>query len=189
MITPSLFFAGAWLAALPVLLHLLMRQKPRRFEFPALRFLHKRHDANRRQLRLRHLLLLLLRMALIVLAALALARPALHSTGAAWTSQKAPVAAILAFDTSKRMDYRHENHTRLEAAQPLANWLLGQLPPESEMAVVDGHTPGGALQVDTAAIRNRIERLETSPVARPVAQVVEEALRVAQTSRLERKEI
>jgi hypothetical protein len=55
--------AGAGLVAVPIVLHLVMRRKPRRAEFPALRFVRRRHDTNQRQLRLRHLLLLLLRMA------------------------------------------------------------------------------------------------------------------------------
>ena len=42
---------GAALVVLPVVLHLIMRQKPQRLEFPALRFIQKRHEANRRRLR------------------------------------------------------------------------------------------------------------------------------------------
>ena len=53
--------AGTALVALPIVLHLIMRRRPTRLEFPALRFIQKRHDVNRRRLRLRHLLLLLLR--------------------------------------------------------------------------------------------------------------------------------
>ena len=52
--------AGSALVAVPIILHLIMRKKPTRLEFPALRFVQKRADANRRRLRLRHLLLLLL---------------------------------------------------------------------------------------------------------------------------------
>ena len=48
--------AGSALVILPVILHLIMRQKPKLLEFPALRFLQKRHDANQRRLQLRHLL-------------------------------------------------------------------------------------------------------------------------------------
>src|SRR6266700_1484662 len=55
---------------LPVLLHLLMRQKPKHLLFPAFRFLQQRARTNRRKVRLRHLLLLLLRMALLALICL-----------------------------------------------------------------------------------------------------------------------
>ena len=45
--------AGGALVALPIVLHLVMRQQPRQIEFPALRFLHQRREANRRRLRSR----------------------------------------------------------------------------------------------------------------------------------------
>ena len=67
--------AGTALIAVPIVLHLIMRRKPTLLEFPALRFIQKRHDMNRRRLRLRHLLLLLLRAGAIALLAFALARP------------------------------------------------------------------------------------------------------------------
>ncbi len=57
---------GMALAAIPVLLHLIMRRKPRTLRFPAFRFLVQRHRKNLRKLRLRHLLLLALRVLLIV---------------------------------------------------------------------------------------------------------------------------
>lgn len=69
--------AGAILAALPVLLHLLMRAKPKRIEFPALQLLRMRQTTNSRRMRLRHVLLLLLRAFLILVAVLAVARPSL----------------------------------------------------------------------------------------------------------------
>ena len=50
---------GLLLAGVPVLLHLIMRQKPKQLRFPAFRFLRQRHVINRRKIRLQHLLLLL----------------------------------------------------------------------------------------------------------------------------------
>ena len=58
-VAPGLLF-GMALLAVPVVLHLIMRQRPRQVPFPPLRFLQVRREANQRRLRLRHLLLLLL---------------------------------------------------------------------------------------------------------------------------------
>ncbi|MGO8751367.1 MAG: BatA domain-containing protein [Thermoguttaceae bacterium] len=181
--------AGAGFVALPIVLHLIMRQKPRLLEFPALRFIRRRHDANRRKLRWRHLLLLALRVLLIVLLATALARPKTKVAGGVFGGQKAPVAAALVFDTSKRMEYRHENRTRLEAAQELGAWLLGQLPPESQVAVLDSRLSSSSFQVDLGAARHRIEKLETTSNAQPLTSMLDEALRVVGQSELDRKEI
>src|SRR5204863_7716439 len=68
---------GLALAGLPVLIHLIMRQKPKQLPFPAFRFLRQKAFINRRKLQLQHLLLLLLRMLLIAALCLGLARPVL----------------------------------------------------------------------------------------------------------------
>ncbi|MDP6446321.1 MAG: BatA domain-containing protein, partial [Pirellulaceae bacterium] len=75
----SLLF-GAGLVAVPIILHLAMRRKPKKLIFPALRFLQQRQESNRRKLQLRHLLLLLLRCLVIALIAIALARPSAASS-------------------------------------------------------------------------------------------------------------
>lgn len=69
--------AGVFLAAVPIVLHLIMRAKPKRIEFPALQLLQSRQTSNTRRMRVRHILLLLLRAIVIVAAVLALTRPSL----------------------------------------------------------------------------------------------------------------
>ena len=162
--------AGIAAVAVPVVLHLIMRQKPRRLEFPALRFVRQRQISNTRRLRLRHLLLLLLRMGAICLLALALARPTITASGVL-VEREAPVAAALVFDTSPRMDYRHANQTRLEAAGEFGRWLLGQFPADSQVAVLESRLDSAVFQVDLGAANERIERLETSARGRPLVEV------------------
>ena len=70
---------GGLLVAVPVVLHLVLRQQPKQLVFPALRFLQQRREANRRRLQLRHWLLLALRCAAIAALAVALARPSVNS--------------------------------------------------------------------------------------------------------------
>jgi len=179
--------AGTGLVVLPIVLHLIMRRKPKLLEFPALRFVQKRHDTNRRQLRLRHLLLLLLRAAAIALAAFALARPSVKF-GGTLGSQEAPVAAAMVFDSAPRMEYRHDNQTRLEAAGDLGQWLLGQLPSQSEVAVVDTRLGPAVFQIDQSAARQRVERLEAVANSQPLTVVLEKALRLLGESELTHKE-
>jgi hypothetical protein len=180
--------AGAALIAIPIILHLIMRRKPKWLEFPALRFVQKRADKNKRSLRLRHILLLLLRAGVIALLAFALARPTVQF-GGNFGSQEAPVAAGLVFDTAPHIDYRHENQTRLDAAKKLGTWLLSQLPNESEIAVLDTHLGGGAFQVDRGAAKQRIERLEAVPNSQSLVTVLDEAIKLLKDSKLDRKEL
>ena len=77
----AILIATAALVGLPILLHLLMKQEPKRLPFPALRLLKIKQKTNQRKLRLRHFLLLALRMLLIALFGLALYQPTLMSDG------------------------------------------------------------------------------------------------------------
>jgi len=92
---------GLTAVAVPVLLHFLMKQKPRKLEFPALRLVQERRRQSVRRLQLRHIGLLLLRMLLLGLLILALARPALPPahyslTAMEWGSLLALIAAAVA---------------------------------------------------------------------------------------------
>lgn len=70
---------GGLLIAVPIVLHLVMRQKPKHLLFPAMRFIQQRRETNQRRLQLRHWLLLLLRCGAIAVLAATLARPSVSS--------------------------------------------------------------------------------------------------------------
>src|SRR3954464_4646036 len=99
--------AGAALAALPVILHLFMRQTPKHVIFPALRLIRERQKRSRKKLRVKNWLLLLARMALLALMALALARPSIVSQ-TTLGDQEVPTALGLVFDTSLSMGYKEK---------------------------------------------------------------------------------
>ncbi len=178
---------GIPLVGIPIVLHLVMRQQPKQLEFPALRFIRIREHANRRKLQLRHLLLLLLRCAAIALFAVALARPSIKQTGL--IDQEAPIAAALVFDTSPRMDYLHENKTRLQAAQEISAGLIKELPPNSELGVIDSGNTLPVFNNDIGGAKQRISRLQTTPAAQPLLSVIEQACQLLAESDKARKEV
>ena len=77
---------GLGLAIIPVLLHLLLKAKPKRLIFPALRLIQQNQRQNVQRMQLRHLWLLLLRILLILLIVLALTRPSLPAANYSFTS-------------------------------------------------------------------------------------------------------
>jgi hypothetical protein len=99
-----ILLTGAALVGLPVLLHLMMKQEPKRFPFPSYRFLKQKQQLNQRKIRLRHLILLLLRMALIALICLSLFQPTLLSQGFSLRGDR-PITAVFVLDTSPSMGY------------------------------------------------------------------------------------
>src|SRR5258708_6019808 len=76
---PALLF-GIFAAAVPVILHLTGRSKPIVHRFPAMRFILRSQRSSSRALRLKHILVLLLRMLAIILVCMAMARPFLSGS-------------------------------------------------------------------------------------------------------------
>lgn len=185
-LSPLLLWGAALISA-PVILHLIMRRKPVPHAFPALRFLQQRAIANRRSLRVNHLLLLLLRIAAIALLALALARPVLR--GAGWLPEsEGPVAAAFVFDTAPRMLLREGNQTRLERAATMAKVLFAKLPSGSQVAVFDtAGTPAAFTQA--AAAEARVDRLSAASTDGSLPATIAAARRLLDQAEFERREL
>jgi hypothetical protein len=199
MLHPILL-TGAALAALPIVLHLIMRQEPKRLRFPAYRFLKEKSRTNERKMRLKHLLLLLVRIILILLIALALFQPTILSEGLNLSGDQ-PVVATLIIDTSPSMGYVVADRsglnearqqglklleesidgpwTLLDDARFRAMELLEQLPIGSKIAIIDSSErtePVFANSVDEA--KKRIIGMK-KPIAanQPITRVLDSALR------------
>jgi hypothetical protein len=186
-IHPGLLLGGLF-AAVPVVLHLMMRQRPKLMEFPALRFVKARQASNRRTLRLRHLLLLALRMAAVAGLAFALARPSARLFGMLG-DQEGPVTAVLVFDTSPRMSYVAEKRTRLDAAREFADQLLTTLPERSEIGVVETSASTHVFEADMVIARQRIAKLKVGGRGMPLAQACESAVELLDQASHDRKEL
>jgi hypothetical protein len=184
-VTPLMLWGGL-LVAVPIVLHLVMREKPKHLIFPALRFIQNRREANRKKLRLRHLLLLALRCAMILLLALALARPVFESAG--FFSGQAPVSAALIFDTRPRMAYKHQNKTRLQVAQLLGQQALEQIPRDSDLVVMDAGAARSRFDVDRGASAQRIEQLDITYAPNDLVAMLDSALSVLRQGEKTRKE-
>jgi hypothetical protein len=173
-----LLMGGLLLVGLPVLIHLIMRQKPKRLPFPAFRFLLQKHRTNQTRLRLRHLLLLLLRMAVIAALCLALVRPALTGGVLPVIGGDRPVNAVLLIDTSYSMEYAVGGKTRLDEAKRRAGELLDELPDGSKVAVLDSAKVGGEWLMSAAAARDQVAGLKLSHVNAALPRQIEQAYRL-----------
>ncbi len=174
-----LLLGGLLLVGIPVLIHLVMRQKPKRLMFPAVRFLLQRQQSNRRRLQLRHIILLALRMLLIAAICLALARPRVLSERLNIGADQ-PVAAVMIFDTSFSMGYVAGGKTRLEAAIEQGMNILKSFPDGSRIAVLDTSEQGGEWLAPIGSAkelaREKIAGLDLKPVGFPVTSQLSTAL-------------
>lgn len=168
---------GLLLAGVPVLLHLILRQKPKRLPFPAFRFLKARQRINTRKMQLQHLLLLLLRILVLAALCLALARPRIFS-GRLGLGGDRPVVAVLLFDTSPSMEYAVGGVIRLEEARKRARELLDEMKPDSRIALLDVADDAQDVLLPPGEARARLEGLRLRPGAGSLNPAVDRALRL-----------
>ncbi|HUR29016.1 MAG TPA: BatA domain-containing protein, partial [Planctomycetota bacterium] len=118
---------GAALAAVPLLIHLLNRQRFKPLAWAAMRFVEAAYRKTRRRARLENLLLLLLRMAAIALLAFALARPFVGARSAlsGMTEKRRDVAILV--DASYSTGLRDGVRTGFERQLARARELLATL--------------------------------------------------------------
>src|SRR5262249_1235430 len=124
---------GALAAGVPIALHFFFRTRYRRVPWAAMKFLLTSIEQTSRRLRFQELLLLLARVALLVVLALAVARPS-SSVGAG--GQGDAVDAVFVIDTSLSMDAREGPLTRLQRARDAAAAVLDHLPPHSTVQMI-----------------------------------------------------
>jgi len=129
-LVPWMLF-GALSAGIPVALHLLRKSKPTVVRWAPMEFLRKSLKETSKKIRLRDLILLLLRMTILILAALALARP---STLSLFGS--GPVDAVILIDNSQSMSTLEGQTSRLDMALTSAKQLLGNLPTGSKARII-----------------------------------------------------
>jgi hypothetical protein len=119
--------AGLALAGVPLIIHLLNRQRHRPVRWAAMRFVLAAYKKTRRRVQMENLLLLLLRMAVIALLALAVARP--------FTGRKSPLAmltesrrdVVLVLDASASTGYREDVETVYERIVDRARTIVRDL--------------------------------------------------------------
>ncbi len=120
------FLFGLLATGIPLVIHLWNRRRVVTIDFSSLIFITAAHRENARRFQLRQFLILLLRMAIITLIALALARPFL-TLGLPVASVRAKTDVIIVLDNSYSMAYQDINGIRLDKAKTLATDIIDTL--------------------------------------------------------------
>ncbi len=125
-----LFLWGAGLLAVPLIIHLINRRRYRTVTWAAMDFVLRAYKKKNRRMRLENLLLLLLRCAIPVLLALAMARPFFGSEHLLNFIADQRRDIVLVVDESYSMNRRTGPGTLFQAAVGQARRLLDLLDPE-----------------------------------------------------------
>ena len=183
-----LILVGLGALALPVLIHLIQREKKRVVEFPSLMFLRRIPYQSVRRRRIRDWSLLLMRLAALTLIVMAFARPFFRRDNLAAAAQAGAREAVILIDTSYSMDYGD----RWSRAKSAATDAIRGMGPGDRASLVFFST-GADVAVRSAGDRSRLEAgLATASVG-PGATRFAPALKLAGSllgeSALPRREI
>jgi len=127
--------AGAAAVGIPIALHFVYKARYRRLPWAAMDFLREAIEQTSRRLKFQEWILLALRCLVILLLALALARPGRDTAGAGGRGDA--VDAVLVFDTSYSMGADDgDGKTRLDRAKEAALGVIESLPPKSTVQIV-----------------------------------------------------
>jgi hypothetical protein len=157
---------GLLAAAIPLVVHLFFRRRPRPTPFPAIEFILRARRETQRRLRLKKILLFTARTLLLGAIAFAIARPRAERGGeAAAAVARGPRATAIVLDASGSMRYRLGGHATFERAKDDALRALSDLAVEEPAtAIVCGMDPPQAEppSFDRAAVRRVLDAAQPS---------------------------
>ena len=153
-----LFFTALAVLGVPVLIHMIQRQRTEIIEFPSLMFVRKIPFHSLRRQRVRHLLLLLLRCAALALLIAAFARPFFRSAVLVAVTGGSREVVILV-DRSYSMGYGN----RWERARDAARDVVRDLAPDDQATIIffdSGAQSGARSTRDRASLLAAIDTAE-----------------------------
>ena len=162
----SLLAFGTLAFTIPLVIHLLNRSQYRTVDWGAMIFLDQQQHANSRKIEWKHLLLLLLRCAIPIFLALAMARPFL--SGSSWLGTSEPIATVIILDDSLSMQAKGENgESRWSTAVQHARTILKSLPEGGDQYLILGGV--NPVPIESSAIDDKLKDWATNPsVAGPL---------------------
>jgi hypothetical protein len=193
---PALLW-GLIAGLIPVLIHLLLRPKPRRLRFPALALMQPEFATGQRADQLRNILLMALRAVLLGCAALLLTGPTCTPRSAD-LARSGPVACVLVLDDSLSMTYR----PRYADEQTLLDWARSQAlvtvdnaagwPVGSQLGLIRAGQTGGGVSLTSSflAVADLLRDDEAHrDHAQPLGAAFREAARLLRSTRLPNRRI
>ncbi len=171
-----LYLIGAAAAGIPIVLHMISRRRAQRLPFPTIRFLKSSNEQTSRRQKIQDLFLLLLRVLLFILLAVALAQPFL---GTRAFGLGRGIQAVIVLDNSFSMGTEHEGSPRFARAKDLAIVCVDSLPEGSEAALLLASPPSGQprplLTSDRAAVRGAVHKAHLSQARADLTAAVQRA--------------
>lgn len=181
-----LFLAAGIAIAVPIFLHLFQRHETRRFSFPALRYLERTEREHARRIRLRQVLLLLTRVAVLLLLVGAGARLIFAGRG----GSHRPTDVVIILDNSMSSGLVVGETRVLDQLETLGDRALDEASTEDRFWVIRAGEPWlPAIPGGAAEVRAAIDETEPSAAAGDLTAALGRAAELLRTSDRPEKEI
>ena len=183
-----LFLAGLTALSIPVIIHLINRERREVLEFPSLMFLRRIPYRSVRRQKLRHVLLLLLRCAALALLVMAFARPFFRRSANATAAKSGAREVVVLVDRSYSMGYGDH----FKRAQEAARRAVSTLRAIDRATIVAFDNDASAVTAptrDRATLEAAIASLRPGSEATRYAPPLKLASQILTGSNLPRKEI
>jgi len=182
------FLAGLGALAIPVIIHLINREKRVVVQFPSLMFLHKIPYRSIRRQKIRHLLLLLLRCLALLLFVAAFARPWFERSKHTGAGSSGAREVVILVDRSYSMGYGD----RWSKALAKAREVVGAISANDRATIVFfANEPAAATEptADRTRLENALKTATLSSEATRYAPAIKLASDIVGGSNLPRKDI
>ncbi len=140
-LNPSLLWALS-LMIIPIIIHLFNFQRPKKVLFTNVEFLRQVQQASKSRNRLKHILIMLARMAFIGLLVLAFARPILPSKNADSSSISARQQVSIYLDNSFSLQNEQDNKRLLDLGATYAQTIPDLFPKSATFQLLDNSFEG-----------------------------------------------
>lgn len=164
------FLFGLAAAALPILIHRLTRRKAIPIRFSAVRLLIKSQQVMSKPQRIKHLLLLALRVLAVMGLVFLMAQPLLIRPGLLNVDEETATVAIL--DNSMSMGYVEDRGTRYEVAKKAFREIIGRLKGEVLLLTTSSPNPESRWMSGQEALQELERAHLTSERGDPMASLI-----------------
>jgi hypothetical protein len=186
-----LYLLAALAALVPLIIHLLHRQRARIEVFPSLEFLRRMMRRKTRRFHLKQILLLLARILLVLFIALALARPTV--TGGRVVKGHLPTSAVIILDDSFSMLRRSGEQELFDLAKLKTLSLLEYFERSDEVYILAASSPSHGLvesgATDPDRLGERVGEITCGRFKTDIAAPLRQALAILEDSDNPNKEI
>lgn len=184
---------GMGLASAPLIIHLLNRRRFKEINWAAMQWLLEAVKKNSRRIQIEQWLLLAIRTLILLLVAMAMARPTLESAAALFSADTSATHHIIVLDNSMSMHYSALNQSRWERAKSLAASVLDEAQKGDLASVVLMGNPATVLVGDPSpyltAVAAEIEAVKPQHAEARVAPAIDKVAELLKISRAARRRV